>query len=365
MVSVLTDLNDNLDELDWLTIRKRSAGPIVLTRFDSGPEPTNLRRIKDQVQKRWGTISLIDILKETVLRTGCLVQATADVGGSPMPVEVLVERLMLAIYAYGTNTGIRGASAGTGHHHTADEIRYIRRRYLNAETAQAIAISIANATFNVRLQSLWGEGSTAVASDSTHFRSYDQNVFTEWHARYGGRGILVYWNVEQGSIVVHSQTLRASASEVHAMVEGAIRHSTSMNVEGNYVDSHGPSEIGFAITRLLGFDLLPRIKQINRIRLYRPSAGEPSAYPNLAPALTRPIRWDIIAENYDQAIKYATAIRLGTASTEAILRRFSRTASHPTYQAMLEIGRAQRTIFVAKYLRSRELRFPRLIGRVV
>ncbi len=54
-------------------------------------------------------------------------------------------------------------------------------------------------------------------------------------------------------------------------------------------------------------------------------------------------------------IKYATAIRTGTASTEAILRRFTRSASHPTYQAMLEVGRAQRTIFVARYVRNREL----------
>jgi TnpA family transposase len=128
-----------------------------------------------------------------------------------------------------------------------------------------------------------------------------------------------------------------------------------MKVEGNYVDTHGQSEIGFGITRLLGFDLLPRIKQINRTRLYRPAAGEPDAYPNLMPAMTRPIRWDVVEQNYDQMIKYATAIRQGTASTEAILRRFTRSASHPTYRAMLEVGRAQRTIFVARYLRSREL----------
>ncbi|MFI2664103.1 Tn3 family transposase [Micromonospora carbonacea] len=71
---------------------------------------------------------------------------------------------------------------------------------------------------------------------------------------------------------------------------------------------------------------------------------------------TRPIRWDIIAEQYDQMIKYATAIRAGTASTEAILRRFTRAnAQHPTYQAMIEAGRAQRTVFVARYLRDRDL----------
>ncbi|WP_230993535.1 transposase [Streptomyces endocoffeicus] len=181
------------------------------------------------------------------------------------------------------------------------------------------------------------------------------NLFTEWHSRCGGRGILVYWHVERGSVVVHSQTLRASASEVAAMVEGAIRHGTARQVEGNYVDSHGQSEIGFGVTRLLNVDLLPRIKQINRVRLYRPVAGEPDAFPNLRPALTRPIRWDVIADNDDQVIKYATAIRTGTASAEAILARFTRAASHPAYRAMLEIGRAQRTLFVARYLHSPDL----------
>jgi TnpA family transposase len=91
------------------------------------------------------------------------------------------------------------------------------------------------------------------------------------------------------------------------------------------------------------------------VRLYRSNAGEPGAYPNLQAALTRPIRWDLIDANYDQVIKYATAIRTGTASTEAILSRFTRAASHPAYQAMLEIGRAQRTVFLARYLRDRDL----------
>ncbi|MFY1621568.1 Tn3 family transposase [Micromonospora sp. WMMD735] len=353
----LAALDTSLPKLAWLQIADRGKnGPIKLTDLDAAPEPQNLRRLKSEVRTRWGTVPLIDMLKEAVLRTGCLAGVTGTAGRGDLAAEVLAERLLLAIYAYGTNTGIRAVAGNGVLGHGEEDIRYVRRRYLSAEVARTIATEIANATFAARAQTVWGAGSTAVASDSTHFGAFDQNIFTEWHSRYGGRGVLIYWHVERKSMAIHSQLITCTASEVAAMVEGAMRHGTTMEVEGNYVDSHGQSEVGFGITRLLGFDLLPRIKRINKVRLYRPAAGEPDAYRRLAPALTRPIRWDIIAEQYDQMIKYATAIRAGTASTEAILRRFTRAnAQHPTYQAMIEVGRAQRTVFVARYLRDRGL----------
>jgi TnpA family transposase len=44
------------------------------------------------------------------------------------------------------------------------------------------------------------------------------------------------------------------------MIEGVLRHATAMQVERNYVDTHGQSEIAFALCYLLGFELLPRLK---------------------------------------------------------------------------------------------------------
>jgi Tn3 transposase DDE domain len=107
--------------------------------------------------------------------------------------------------------------------------------------------------------------------------------------------------------------------------------------------------------RLLGFDLLPRLKRLNKVRLYRPATGEPDPYCRLAPALRRPIRWDIIAEQYDQVIKYATAIRVGTASAEVILRRFTRPTpcTPPTKPSSKLAGPTHH--LVARYLRDRDL----------
>lgn len=43
---------------------------------------------------------------------------------------------------------------------------------------------------------------------------------TEWHARYGGRGVMIYWHVDRKSTCIYSQLKRCSSSEVAAMIEG-------------------------------------------------------------------------------------------------------------------------------------------------
>jgi TnpA family transposase len=189
---------------------------------------------------------------------------------------------------------------------------------LQRDALRQAIIAIANATFAARQVHIWGESTTACASDAKKFGAWDQNLLTEWHARYGGRGIMIYWHVERNSVCIHSQLKSPSSSEVAAMIQGVLRHCTTMEIDRQYVDTHGQSVIAFAFSHVLGFELMPRLKSISTQKLYLPDKDDALTYANLQPILTRPIRWDLIRQQYDQIIKYATALKQGTAEAEAI-----------------------------------------------
>ena len=103
-----------------------------------------------------------------------------------------------------------------------EDPRYVARRYFTLDGLRASAAAIANATFAARQETIWGTGTTTVASDSTHFRAYDQNLFTEWHTRYRGRSVLIYWHVEKVPSPSTPSTSNAPPPK-SPMIEGVMR----------------------------------------------------------------------------------------------------------------------------------------------
>jgi TnpA family transposase len=335
---------------------KKGKGRICLTPLEEQPEPPNTVALTAALVERWPMTNLLDILKETELRVHFTEPFRTIGAREVLSPNVLQRRLLLCLYGLGTNAGLKRMCSGGGEDRYAD-LQYIRRRYITKEQLRSAIAQVCNAIFHIRNRALWGEGTTACASDSKKFGAWDQNLMTEWHARYGGPGVMIYWHVEKNSVCIYSQLKACSSSEVASMIEGVLRHDTEMDVEKQYVDTHGQSEVGFAFCYLLGFSLLPRLKNLKKQRLYRPQKGEPEQYANLQPILTRPINWEIIEQQYDELIKFATALRLGTADAESILRRFTKSnAQHPTYKALCELGKALKTVFLCDYLRLESLR---------
>lgn len=356
MREALNDFDISLKKNPYVRLSDKNTGWIVLTPLNAQPEPPNLATLKAELNALWPMTSLLDVVKETDLRLGFTDVLKSPTSYETMDRSVLQPRLLLCLHGLGTNAGLQrmaGLDSGT----TARDLAYVRRRYISVDAMRRAIAVVADGTLHARNPAIWGDGTTACASDSKHFGAWDQNLTTQWHVRYGGRGIMIYWHVERNSLCIHSQLKSPSSSEVASMIEGVIHHCTEMEVDRQYVDSHGQSTVAFAFCRLLGFQLLPRLKAIHSQKLNRPDVGMADAYPNLQQILTKPIDWDCVRQQYDQMVKYTTALRLRTAETEAILRRFTRkNVQHPTYKAFAELGKAVKTIFLCRYLLDESLR---------
>lgn len=356
LTTAINNFDKGVPKNPSVTITKRNGKPwIKLSPLPEQTKPPSLERIKENIRNTWNVINLLDVLKEVDLRenlTGCF---TSSGNREILEPDEIQKRLILCLFAMGTNTGLYRIASASTNQISLEELKYVKRKFINQDDLREAITRVVNGIFRIRDPDIWGESTTACAADSRKFTSWDQNLMTEWHTRYKGAGIMIYWHVTNQSICIHSQLKTCSSSEVASMLQGVISQGTDMVIESQYVDSHGKSELGFGLTYLLTFDLLPRYAEIGSQKIYLPEAEFNCK--NITDVTTRAINWDLIQEHYDTLIQYAIALKIGTATADSIIRQFSRSNfQNPIFKAFIELGKAVKSIFLCNYLSSLELR---------
>ncbi|MDX9806776.1 MAG: Tn3 family transposase, partial [bacterium] len=198
MACSLRQLNKTVLKNPKVRISNNKGGQITVTPFEAQKEPKNLSALKNELAKRWPMINLLDILKETDFYTDLTSQFKSSGVRESMDRETIKRRLLMALFSLGTNTGLKRIAKASNDPESFDELRYVKRKFINKDSLRNAIVAVVNNILKIGTNSIWGEG-TSCASDSKKFGAWDQNLMTEWHIRYRGRGVMIYWHVEKNS----------------------------------------------------------------------------------------------------------------------------------------------------------------------
>lgn len=197
---------------------KNNKGWIRVSPLEKQPDPPHLAQIKGEIKNRWSDINLLDLLKETDFHTEFTKHFKTTADREILDRKIIQRRLLLSLFGLGTNTGLKAVSAGSNTD-SYRELRYIRQKFIHKDHLRKANAEVTNHIICNRMK-VWGEATTACASDSKHFGSWNQNLLYEWHPRYKRQGVMIYWHTDRKSACIYSQLKSCLSSEVAAMMEG-------------------------------------------------------------------------------------------------------------------------------------------------
>ena len=243
----------------------------------SSPSRRRWPAIKREIIRRWGVVDLLDVLKEADYLTGFTDELTTIATREIIPRERVRRRLLLTLFALGTNMGIAKIAAAGEHGESEHTLRRTRQTHINRDNLRRAIIRVVNATLAARDQRWWGNATTRRERlQAVRLLGLEPDDRVPRPLRRPRRDDLLARRAQQRLHPQPAHHLLSKRSRRDAR-KGCCTTAPTPTIEANYTDTHGASVVGFAFCHLLGFRLLPRLKKIGKATLYRPDDG--ASYP--------------------------------------------------------------------------------------
>ena len=171
-----------------------------------------------------------------------------------------------------------------------------------------------------------------------------------------GKGVTVYVFIDDSHRLFYSTVINSAESEAVYVIDG-LMHNEIVHSNLHSTDTAGYSEIIFGVCHVLGISFAPRIKNFKKQQLYsfeKRSVLKALGYQILP---SEKINNRLIAENWDEILRFIATIKLRHTSASQLFRRLSSySRQHPLYKALKEFGKIMKTLFLLKYIDRLELR---------
>ena len=328
-------------------------GEPVLKRPPRRQNRPSLQALEAIIEERMPERNLIDILRNVDYWTN-FTRHFGPFSGSDPKLDRANERYLLTTFTYGCNLGPTQAARHMRGVVTPQMLSFVNQRHVSLKGLNAALTDIINRYHVLDLPKLWGDGTTA-AADGTKYDLYEQNLLSEYHIRYGGYGGIAYHHVADSYVALFSHFISCGTWEAVYIIEGLLQNQSDIQPERIHGDTQGQSTPVFALSYLLGINLMPRIRNWKDLTFYRPD--KETVYQHIDALFTDTIDWELIRTHWQDLFRVVMSIQAGKISSDILLRKLGNySRKNRLYRAFRELGRVVRTVFLLKFISNAELR---------
>ncbi len=330
-------------------------GQLKLRRKDKLIVSDEVERIQKIIESNLTPIRIEQLLIEIDKITGFSKFFTPVQGHKSRP-DNFYKTLIAAIISQATNLGIQATSASVPGI-TVDMLRHVIGTYINEENINQASAEIVRHHHNHPLSSTQGGGNIS-SSDSQRFKIRADSLLASHYPRYYGyyeKAIGIYTHVSDQLSVYHTKAISCGPRESLYVLDGLLENNTVLSIKAHTTDTHGYTEIVFALFYVLGFYFMPRIKDLKDQQLYKVDKNH--SYGDFEPLLTKTVDLNIIQEQWDNILRIATSLKRKTVQANVVVQRL--TSSGPAdrlTRAFINLGRIIKTEYILQYLTDKDLR---------
>jgi TnpA family transposase len=327
---------------------------VRLSPFEAEVLSPGVQLVKDRIKAGWQQVRIQDLLAQVSAWTD-LADCFQTLRGYHKGGAAFERGLYAALIAKGCNIGT-SRMAGLAPEVPERSLRTIDEQYLSEDTLKTAFERLLRAQRNLPISKWLGE-ETVSMSDGLRLRSRVGTLKAALlpHAFAPGvRAITYYWHVSHLGPAYAAQVIGHDRDAAYVL-DQIFHIQSELPIHEHYTDTHGTTEITFALSYLLGIEFCPRIKLVHHQDLYSPPGFRVEG--PFRKHFEREVDWEAIETYWDDVVRILASVRRRYASAVSLSLRLSSYArQNVLYRALREVGRIFKTRFIMRYYDEVEFR---------
>lgn len=330
-------------------------GKLRLKKDDKAEIPDTVIKLQKVIDASLPPIRIEQLLMEVDRQTGFSRHFIPIQQHQSRPAN-FYKTLIAALISQATNLGVVAMSASVKGV-SVDMMRHVLQFYVCEETNKNACAEIVNQHHQLPFSAVHGSG-TISSSDAQRFKIRADTLMASYYPRYYGcyeKAIGIYTHVSDQYAVYSTKVISCSPREALYVLDGLLENNSILKIREHTTDTHGYTEIVFALCYLLGYYFMPRIRDLKDQQLYKIDRSMNHGVFN--PSLNKVADIDIVEEQWDAMIHVAQSIKQRTVPAHIIVRRL--TNSFPAdrlSRAFTNLGRIIKTEYILRYITDKPLR---------